>query len=257
MSVLPRRPGRQPLGLRSPALSLMIAGAFAVQALAAQPQAKTAQASKLPLPTTSGGAYSVGVTNWRDLPFRTVIRQQFDYSCGSAALATLLHFHYGKPVREAEIFTAMYKAGDQAAIRKVGFSLLDMKKYLAAAGYSSDGYKISLEEFSKMATPGIALVKTGAYKHFVVVKGVEGPYVLVGDPALGLKVYDRKQFEQMWSGIMFVIDDQHVGDFNSQKEWAMRGMPVANPYLGDQAPGFLMLNLPTRYQITPIFSIPN
>lgn len=252
MSVFPRRIQRQPAGLRRLVLSLILGAACAAPAFAAQ-----AASTTLPIPTTAGGAYGVGVTSWRDLPFRTVIRQQFDYSCGSAALATLLHFHYGRPVREAEIFTAMYKAGDQAKIRKVGFSLLDMKRYLANAGYSSDGYQISLDEFSKMGTPGIALVKTGAYKHFVVVKGVEGPYVLVGDPALGLKVYNRKQFLDMWSGIMFVIDDQHVGAFNSQKEWAMRGIPVANPYLGDQAPGFLMLNLPTRYQITPIFSIPN
>jgi predicted double-glycine peptidase len=217
-----------------------------------------ALAATTPMPTTSGGAYSVTVTSWRDLPFRTVIRQQYDYSCGSAALATLLRFHYGKPVAEAEIFAAMYKAGDQAKIRKVGFSLLDMKHYLARAGYRSDGYEISLADFSTMSTPGIALVKTGAYKHFVVVKGVEGPYVLVGDPALGLKVYSRKQFEQMWSGIMFVIDDQHVGSFNSAREWKMRGIPAGNPYLAEQAPGFLMLNMPTLYQITPVFaSVPN
>ncbi len=250
MSVSKRRPSRGPVGARLLALSLVLSAASAAPAFAAQPASTT-----LPMPTTAGGAYGVGVTSWRDLPFRTVIRQQFDYSCGSAALATLLRFHYGKPVREAEIFTAMYKAGDQSKIRKVGFSLLDMKRYLAGAGYSSDGYQISLDDFSKMSTPGIALVKTGAYKHFVVVKGVAGPYVLVGDPALGLKVYSRKQFQDMWSGIMFVIDDNHVGDFNSQKEWAMRGLPVKNPYLGDQAPGFLMLNMPTLYQITPVFAV--
>ena len=216
-----------------------------------------AQGAALPIPTDSGGAYSVQVTSWRDLPFRTVIRQQFDYSCGSAALATLLHFHYGLPVREAEIFSAMFKAGDQDKIRKVGFSMLDMKHYLAAAGYSSDGYRISLDDFAKQTTPAIALIKTGAYRHFVVVKGVQGPNVLVGDPALGLRTYSRAQFEAMWSGIMFVIDDQHVGEFNSAREWSMRGPPAANPYLAEQATGQLMRDLPTLYQITPVRSIPN
>lgn len=210
-----------------------------------------------PMPTAAGGAYSVQVTSWRDLPFRTVIRQQFDYSCGSAALATLLRFHYGQAVREAEIFAAMYRGGDQDKIRKVGFSLLDMKRYLAGAGFSSDGYRISLADFEKMTTPGIALIKTGAYRHFVVVKGVRGANVLVGDPALGLKVYSRAQFEAVWSGIMFVIDDQHVGQFNSGREWAMRAQPVASPYLAEQATGSLMRDLPTLYQITPIRSIPN
>jgi predicted double-glycine peptidase len=219
--------------------------------------AEPASSATAPLPTTSGGAYRVQVTSWRDMPFRTVVRQQYDYSCGSAALATLLHFHYGRPVREAEIFASMYKSGDQSKIRQVGFSLLDMKRYLAAAGYSSDGYQIGLDDFAKMDTPGIALVKTGAYRHFVVVKGVEGPNVLVGDPALGLKVYSRAQFQAMWSGIMFVIDDEHAGQFNSQKEWAMHGAPVANPYLGEQATGSLLRDMPTLYQITPVFAIPN
>jgi predicted double-glycine peptidase len=214
-------------------------------------------AATAPLPTTSGGAYNVTVTSWRDLPFRTVVRQQYDYSCGSAALATLLHFHYGRPVREAEIFTAMFKAGDQTKIRKVGFSLLDMKRYLKAAGYESDGYEISLDDFAKMSTPGIALIKTGAYRHFVVVKGVEGQDVLVGDPALGLKVYNRKQFQAMWSGVMFVIDDEHTGQFNSKQEWALHPRPTMNPYLGEQQTSQLMRDLPTLYQITPIFAIPN
>jgi predicted double-glycine peptidase len=235
---------------RSIRKSLLLGFSLALYASAPAP----ALATTAPMPTTSGGAYSVSVTSWRDLPFRTVIRQQYDYSCGSAALATLLHFHYGRSVREAEIFAAMYKAGDQAKIRKVGFSLLDMKHYLTAAGYGSDGYKISLADFASLSTPGIALVKTGSYKHFVVVKGVKGPYVLVGDPALGLKVYSRKQFEQMWSGIMFIIDDAHVGNFNSAREWKMRGVPVGTPYLAEQAPGFLMLNMPTLYQITPVFA---
>ena len=215
-----------------------------------------AQGATLPMPTSSGGAYSVHVTSWRDLPFRTVIRQQFDYSCGSAALATLLHFHYGLPVREAEIFSAMYKAGDQDKIRKVGFSLLDMKHYLAAAGYSADGYKISMADFAKMSTPAIALIKTGAYRHFVVVKGVKGQEVLVGDPALGLRTYSRAQFEAMWSGIMFVIDDQHNGRFNVKAEWAQRGLPGVNPYLADQNPGQLMRDLPTLYQITNRQAVP-
>ncbi|HEY4031156.1 MAG TPA: C39 family peptidase [Caulobacteraceae bacterium] len=228
-------------------------------ALGASAQALPGQAlaATAPLPTTSGGAYNVQVTSWRDMPFRTVVRQQYDYSCGSAALATLLHFHYGKPVREAEIFTAMYKDGDQSKIRKVGFSLLDMKRYLATAGYSANGYQIPLDEFAKMSTPGIALIKTGVYRHFVVVKGVTARNVLVGDPALGLKVYSRHDFEAVWAGIMFVIDDDHNGTFNINKEWAMHATPLASPYLAEQETGSLMLDLPTLYQITPVFGIPN
>ena len=80
------------------------------------------------------GNFHLRLTSYAEVPFRTVVRQQFDYSCGSAALATLMRFHYFRHTSEADIFKAMYEVGDQAQIQKVGFSLLDMKKYLASIG---------------------------------------------------------------------------------------------------------------------------
>src|SRR5208283_4171640 len=62
--------------------------------------------------------------------FRTTWHQQYDFSCGSAAVATLLSFHYGRPTNETTVFKAMFAAGDQARIQVQGFSLLDMKRYL-------------------------------------------------------------------------------------------------------------------------------
>ena len=54
-----------------------------------------------------GGSYTVSVISWRDIPFRSVVRQQYDYSCGSAAVATLLRHHYGITVPENEVFQSM------------------------------------------------------------------------------------------------------------------------------------------------------
>jgi hypothetical protein len=166
--------------------------------------------------------YSLNVMTYRDIPFRTVIRQQYDYSCGSASLATLLHYHYGrKDVDESNIFKAMWEAGDQAKIQMVGFSLLDMKNYLTREGYESDGYRMSLDEIQKTANPTIAVITVGPYRHFVVIKGVENGVVLVGDPALGLKKYPRADFEKMWNGIVFMIHGGRAtrGDFNVAAEW--------------------------------------
>src|SRR6202012_1915308 len=128
----------------------------------------------------------VRVRTWRDVPFRTVVRQQYDYSCGSAALATLLHFHYGLEVNEAEIFKAMYKTGDQESIRKLGFSLLDMKRYVESIGLTADGYRASLDDVAKAGQPAITVITAGPYKHFVTIKGVDDDAVLVGDSARGL-----------------------------------------------------------------------
>jgi uncharacterized protein len=72
-------------------------------------------------PEAMGGNYNVQVMSWAEIPFRTIVRQQYDFSCGSAAVATLLTHHYGRPTAEHHSFAAMWKAGDQKIIQKSGF----------------------------------------------------------------------------------------------------------------------------------------
>lgn len=169
----------------------------------------------------SAGSLSVKVTSLKEARFRTTVRQQYDFSCGSAALATLLTHHYRRPVNEQEVFTAMYDSGDQGKIRREGFSLLDMKNYLEASGYRADGYSASLERLVKNNTPAIVLINYKGYKHFVVVKGMRDEMVLVGDPSLGSKVIPREQFESMWTNrILFVIrSHRDHTSFNSSQDW--------------------------------------
>ena len=207
------------------------------------------------------GNFYLKLTSYAEIPFRTVIRQQFDYSCGSAALATLLRFHYHRQTNEADIFKAMYAVGDQAQIQKVGFSLLDMKTYLASIGYRADGFRVSLADLGKAATPAIALIQVGSYKHFVVIKGMVDDQVLVGDPALGLRTFKAADFQNVWNGIAFVVHDSPSAPtpiFNDRQEWqrwadshpltaAITLQPLA-PFLRD---------LRTIYQIRPNQILPN
>lgn len=198
-----------------------------------------------------GSLYALsGVTTLRDMPFRTVVRQQYDYSCGSAALATLLRFHYGVDVTEGDIFKAMYVQGDQAKIQKVGFSLLDMKRYLASRGYKADGYRISADVLAHMRSPSIAVITVGSYKHFVVIKGAGGGRILVGDPALGMKSYRQADFEKIWSGIVFGIHEGPVGGlYNTDAEWAsITTAPMGQPLSDDWLAAFT-LQLPPIYQV--------
>ena len=82
------------------------------------------------LPYELGGAYSLPITSMKAARFRAMVHQQYDFSCGSAALSTLLTYHYGFKVTEETVFVAMYEKGDQPKIRREGFSLFDMKRYL-------------------------------------------------------------------------------------------------------------------------------
>ncbi|MDB6168163.1 MAG: peptidase [Verrucomicrobia bacterium] len=204
-----------------------------------------------------GATYRLNVISLRDIPFRTVVRQQYDYSCGSAALATLLSHHYGLKVTEAQIFKSMYERGDQAKIRNVGFSLLDMKRYLEARGMSADGYRASFEQLSAARAPALVVVKIGSYRHFVVVKGVRGGKVLIGDPALGLKTYGRNEFMQIWNGIVFAIHGQDGVEaaYNREEEWRPWAIaPLGAPLMDTSLSGFTR-ELPPIYQITNTISL--
>ncbi|KWR89119.1 C39 family peptidase [Cupriavidus sp. IDO] len=168
-----------------------------------------------------GEYYSVPVTSLREARFKTTIRQQYDFSCGSAAVATLLTYQYGDPVSEQLVFANMYVNGDQAKIRQEGFSLLDMKRFLESRGFLADGYELPLSKLEETQVPAIVLVVENGYHHFVVVKGVKGDRVLIGDPARGTRAISREHFEQIWeSQLLFVIHNRtEKARFNLAADW--------------------------------------
>lgn len=203
-----------------------------------------------------GGSYNVSVMSWRDIPFRTVVRQQYDYSCGSAAVATLLRYHYGTAVGETEVFQAMYERGDQARIREVGFSMLDMRGYLMARGFQADGLRLSLDRLASLNIPAIALITHNGYRHFVVVKGVDAERVLVGDPTFGLQTYTRAEFEEIWNGVVLAVRASPAGvdapGFNRAEEWRPWTVAPLDDAVEPVSPTDLMREMPEIYQITRI-----
>jgi predicted double-glycine peptidase len=219
-------------------------------------------AGEVTLGSADVGKYNLHLTSYSEIPFRTVVRQQFDYSCGSAALATLLRYHYAKNTDESDVFKAMYAVGDQARIQKLGFSLLDMKKYLASIGYQADGYRLSLDKLGEAGEPAIALIQVGSYKHFVVIKGVVSGQVLIGDPARGLQEFSISEFQKSWNGIAFIVHKQPDGEsppvFNSRVEWKkwLDFHPLAAATVVEPLTPFLR-DLRVIYQIQPNTVLPS
>ena len=196
-----------------------------------------------------GGTYAVPVTSLKEARFRATMRQQFDFSCGSAAVATLLTYQYGVPVTEQSVFEAMYAAGEQEKIRHEGFSLLDMQRYLRTRGFEADGFIQPLDRLVDAQLPAIALVDENGYHHFVVIKGLRDGRVLIGDPALGTRSLSRTGFEAIWlNRLLFVIHNhQQSAVFNEVADWrtappaplasAMQHNGFAGPFLPKLGPG--------------------
>lgn len=174
------------------------------------------------LPALGGVQYSIPVKSMKEVRRASTMLQQYDFSCGSAALATLLTHHYDYPANEKAIFEDMYTRGDQQKIRKEGFSLLDMKNFLEARGFRADGFQQPLEKLVEAGIPAIVLISENGYNHFVVIKGLRGDRILLGDPASGTRVMPLLQFEGVWKNkLLFVVHNRvEQARFNLAADWS-------------------------------------
>ncbi|QOL48248.1 C39 family peptidase [Massilia litorea] len=164
---------------------------------------------------------SMPVKSMKDLRFQATLRQQYDFSCGSAALATLLTHHYNTPTTEEVAFQAMFAGGDQQKIRREGFSLLDMQRFLKDRGFTANGFQLPLDKLIEAKLPAIVLISDNGYQHFVVIKGAEDGRILLGDPSRGTRLMARERFESLWANrILFVIHEGPVKPaFNQAADW--------------------------------------
>ncbi|MFC3549516.1 C39 family peptidase [Lysobacter cavernae] len=180
-----------------------------------------ASAASLDVRIPHGASYGVRVTSLKEARFRTTVPQQYDFSCGSAATATLLTYQYGIPVTEAEVFMQMYTHGDQGKIRQEGFSLLDIRGYLESRGFEADGFELPLDKLFEEQLPAIVLLNDRGYRHFVVIKGLHNGRVLIGDPARGTRAMPRSRFEKLWDNrVLFVVHNRREeAHFNLARDW--------------------------------------
>ena len=194
----------------------------------------TARAGEVMIPDIGGGLFNVKVSSLKERRFKTTVRQQHDYSCGSAALATLLTYHYDYPVSEETVFGSMWEEGDQPKINREGFSLLDIKHYLEGIGYSADGYMAPLEKLAAVGVPAIVLIRDNGYNHFVVVRGIQDGKVAVADPSMGARVIPLAEFEKMRiNRILFVINGRKEKIvFNHPEDWKIREEAPVGDVLG-------------------------
>ncbi len=204
-----------------------------------------ATADPIDISDPSGADYTLHVTSLKEARFKRTIRQQYDFSCGSAALATLLTYQYDSPVTEQQVFTEMFEHGDQEKIRRLGFSLLDIRNYLVARGFEADGYEVPLAKLEQTKTPAIVLIVDHGYHHFVVVKGAAQrarPDRRSG--RTGTRVMSRESFEQKWQDrVLFVIHNRHEqAKFNDPQDWHVA--PEAPLYTGIPREGLFSVVVP-------------
>ena len=160
------------------------------------------------------------VRSLRALRDAGVVKQRYDYSCGSASLATLLTFGLDDPVDEVVLLRALLDSrspDELKALEKKGFSLFDLQQLAQQRGHKAQGFRLPQSELRKLARPVIVFIRPRGYEHFAVLKGLRGDRVFLADPSLGNVRMPLYRFLDMWAdrsghGIIFAVE-RATGDW--------------------------------------------
>lgn len=139
--------------------------------------------------------------------FRGIVRQAYDYSCGSAALTTLLNGYLGLNLTEQQTMDGLMKYGEyDRIVERRSFSLLDMKRYMTALGYESGGFRGDFNDLIALDKPAIIPISYAGFKHFVVYKAHGEGRVFLADPALGNISFTDNHFKDVWeNNTLFIV----------------------------------------------------
>jgi predicted double-glycine peptidase len=154
------------------------------------------------------GTDPVAIKPMAEFKYANIARQQYDYSCGSGALVTVLNYHLGLPITEQQAMEGMLAKGEKdKIIERRGFSLLDMKLYVTSIGVRGAGYKGDLNDLLKLDQPAIVPINYGGFMHFVVLRGMRDGKAYIADPSAGHFVLSSDEFMRWWdsSRTLFIV----------------------------------------------------
>ncbi len=141
---------------------------------------------------TSNG--NIPVTHWKALRDRNIEKQDEDYSCGSAAVATILRSFYHEQVTEKDILAHVIKMGEDGTA-----SFADLEKAVAHYGFKAIGLSVSFEQLMQLKIPALVYLQYREKEHFSVVRGIaDDGRVRLGDPSWGNRTFSSYQFSRMW-----------------------------------------------------------
>ncbi|MBF2755343.1 MAG: hypothetical protein ISN29_08815 [Gammaproteobacteria bacterium AqS3] len=132
------------------------------------------------------------IRTWNDLRSDRVELQQHDYSCGSAAVATVLREFYGVQTSETEILDRIGKP--------FAATYADLVHAAETYGFKAFGYRMPLSDLLKLKIPAIVHLHHFGRGHFSVVRGVRPSdgLIALADPSWGNLRLLPHQLMRMW-----------------------------------------------------------
>ncbi|HGO8166988.1 TPA: C39 family peptidase [Neisseria meningitidis] len=133
----------------------------------------------------------IKVQSWKERRDFNIVKQDLDFSCGAASVATLLNNFYGQTLTEEEVLKKLDKEQMRASFE-------DMRRIMPDLGFEAKGYALSFEQLAQLKIPVIVYLKYRKDDHFSVLRSIDGNTVLLADPSLGHVSMSRAQFLDAW-----------------------------------------------------------
>ena len=181
-----------------------------------------------------------------------VVKQQEDYSCGAAALATLLSYYFGEVTSEKEILDRLLKPlshREKVVKKQRGFSLLDLKRVAEMKGYRAGGFKVTFSQLTQVKAPVMVFLEPHGYKHFAVYRGFDRGRVYLADPARGNLRMSIGRFLDEWREIIFVLGrdgEEAIQEHPLSVPMSEYAQPELARFNGMIDIGFILRSLPYR-----------
>ena len=160
------------------------------------------------LATTAGAKAVDKPLSFREIKFSATVRQQFDFSCGAATLATILTFYFGRPTSEIEVMNILrsrYPDQDWKGLQDRGFSFDDLIWTAGRLGFEGQGAQIPTTGLEGLSGPVIVHLDRGKFQHFTVVRAVKAGNVFLSDPVVGAVSMSMGEFERQYTGRALAI----------------------------------------------------
>lgn len=157
---------------------------------------------------------TTSVHSWKAMLEHHIVMQRFDYSCGPAAMATLMAYYFDDDVTEQEILLDIVQnlSPEEFENRKSeGLSMLDLKNFAESRGYQAVGVKLDASALPKLRGPVMVYLETAEFKHFAVFRGVREDRVYLADPSRGNIRMSVEHFMDEWPGIALVLGKPGYG----------------------------------------------
>lgn len=171
-----------------------LAGTLVTVAAAREPRAPVRPPDRL---------FRTFVWSYKEIQERNVVMQKRDYSCGAAALATIIRYYWGDPVTEDQFLRLLEKQLTPEQVRdrvENGLALTDLRDLANKAGYQASMGREEFNELAEAKVPVVVGLIVDGHEHFAVFRGAVNGWTYLADPLRGnVRVPDglfRKQWQK-------------------------------------------------------------